>query len=217
MKTKTLLTFPLLVLPLLLLRPGTARAHCDTVDGPVVATARTALETGQLAPVLAWVKVGSEREIQVAFQKAIDARKKNPGARDASDRRFFETLVRVHRAGEGAAYGGLKAAGEGVTEAVRTADTGIARGDGAAVEALLGEAVRDGLRRRFAALNALRPPAADVAEGRRWVEAYVDYVHYVEALETAAAGSASHHEGGGEHTAHGASAREKAEAHGHAH
>jgi len=216
MNRKTLLTFPLLVLPLLLLTPGTVRAHCDTLDGPVVATARTALETGEVAPVLAWVKAGSEREIRVAFQKAIDARKK-PGARDAADRRFFETLVRVHRAGEGATYDGLKAAGEGVTKAVRTADAAIARGDGAPVEALLEHAVRDGLRRRFAALAALRPPASDVAEGRRWVEAYVDYVHYVEALETAAAGSASHHEGGSEHGAHGASHPEKAETHAHAH
>ena len=182
-----------------------------------MATARAALDAGQVAPVLAWVKPGSDPEIRVAFQKAIDARTKHPGAHDASDRRFLETLVRVHRAGEGASFAGLRPAGQGVTEAVRAADAALAHGDGSTVEALLEEAVRAGLRRRFAEVSALHPPAADVPEGRRWVEAYVDYVHYVEALETAAAGHASHHEAEGGHAALGSSAHEAGEAHGHTH
>jgi len=45
----------LAALPLLLLAPPAARAHCDTLDGPVVLAARKALETGKVNPVLAWV------------------------------------------------------------------------------------------------------------------------------------------------------------------
>ncbi len=177
--------------------PITARAHCDTLDGPLLKTASAALVTNDVAPVLAWVRPDAEAEIRSAFRKAVDARK-DPRARDTADRRFFETLVRVHRTGEGAAYTGVKPAGAGLTDALRAADAGIAAGDGSHVEHLLVEKVRSGLRERFAALSALQPPGADVAAGRKWVEAYVQYVHYVEGLEArAGAGAHAHDEHAG--------------------
>ena len=36
--------------------PGVARAHCDTLDGPVVTTAKAALEKGDVTPLLKWVR-----------------------------------------------------------------------------------------------------------------------------------------------------------------
>jgi hypothetical protein len=205
---------------LLSLAPLAASAHCDTLDGPLLQTARTALDANDVAPVLAWVRPDGEAEIRSAFRKAVEARKKSPSARDASDRRFFETLVRVHRTGEGAAYTGLKPAGAGITEGLRAADAGIAAGDGSHVEHLLVEQVRSGLRERFTTLSALAPPASDVAAGRKWVEAYVQYVHYVEGLE-AAAGRAGGH-GHAEHAEHAekaphAKTAEAEHRHGHGH
>ena len=96
---------------ILLAAPSPARAHCDTLDGPVVKTARAALETGKLAPVLAWVRAADEAEIRAAFQKATAARRLGPEARAVADTWFFETVVRVHRAGEGAPFTGLQPAG----------------------------------------------------------------------------------------------------------
>lgn len=52
-----------------------------------------------------------EAETRDAFQKSVSVRKTGATGKEA-DRHFFETLVRVHRAGEGAAYTGLKPAGE---------------------------------------------------------------------------------------------------------
>lgn len=189
MKTRAILT----VAAFLSLAPAAARAHCDTLDGPVVKTAQTALETKDVAPVLAWVKPDGEAEIRAAFHEAVHARAASPATREASDRRFFEALVRVHRAGEGAEYTGLKPAGAGLTEGLRAADAGIEKKDAAAVERILAEAARSGVRSRFATLNALQPPGADVAAGRRWVEAYVEYVHYVERAEAALASGGAHH------------------------
>jgi hypothetical protein len=34
--------------------PRIAGAHCDTLDGPVVMTAKAALEKGDVTPVLKW-------------------------------------------------------------------------------------------------------------------------------------------------------------------
>lgn len=214
MKTRAIVT----IAAFLTLAPAAARAHCDTLDGPVVKTAQAALDAKEVAPVLAWVKPAGEAEIRAAFREALDARAAKPGSRATSDRRFFETLVRVHRAGEGAEYTGLKPAGAGLTEGLKAADTGIEKGDASAVERLLVDAARSGVRHRFAALNALPPPGADVAAGRRWVEAYVEYVHYVERAE-AALGSGGSHAERNDHAADRASARtpSKQPANAHAH
>ncbi|MGH8640573.1 MAG: DUF6448 family protein, partial [Burkholderiales bacterium] len=90
-----------------------AIGHCDTLDGPVVTLARKALETGNVNHVLPWVRPEDEPEIRRAFDHALAVRKLGCEARDLADRHFFETLVRVHRAAEGAPYTGLKPAGMG--------------------------------------------------------------------------------------------------------
>ena len=87
---------------------GGAWAHCDTTQGPVVADARIALDRGDITPVLKWLKPDSETEVRAAFQHALEVRALSPEAQHLADRYFFETLVRVHRAGEGAPYTGLK-------------------------------------------------------------------------------------------------------------
>ena len=177
-----------LAISLLLLSPATARAHCDTLDGPVVQTARKALETGKVNPVLAWVRPQDEAEIKAAFARAIAVRKGSPEARQLADTWFFETLVRVHRAGEGAPFTGLKPAGQELGPAVPAADQAIAKGSPEAVEKLLADAVKSGLHERFARVKEQKAPADDVAAGRAWVQAYVPYVHYVEGVYDAAQG-----------------------------
>jgi hypothetical protein len=201
------------------LAPLSAQAHCDTLDGPVVKTALLALDKGDVRPVLAWVKEGHDREIQSAFAKALEARKRQPTSHEASDHRFLETLVRVHRAGEGAPFTGLKKAGEGVGAAVRAADHAVEKGSISGVEHALAEEISAGLHDRFATLNSRQPPGADVAAGRAWVEAYVEYVHYVEQLENLARTKAGHGHHSAGHAAEagaksdGGSAAKKAHAH----
>lgn len=182
---------------LALLTPTPSRAHCDTLDGPVVAAARKALDSGQLAPVLAWVQPRDEKEIRGAFDQARAVRKAGGEARTLADTWFFETLVRVHRAGEGAPYTGLKPAGQALSPAVAAADAAIAKGNAAEVEKLLVEAVRHGLHQSFARLKAQKAPGADVEAGRAWVAAYVPYVHWAEAVEAAAASGGAHGAGHG--------------------
>ena len=53
--------------------PSAARAHCDTLDGPVVQTARKALETGKVNPVLAWVRPQDEAEARGAHAEPAAA------------------------------------------------------------------------------------------------------------------------------------------------
>ncbi len=92
----------LVVLGLLVLMPSRALSHCDGIDGPVVKTAQKALESGNVNLVLIWVQKTNEVEVRKAFDQAMTVRKLSPEAKALADRYFFETLVRLHRAGEGA-------------------------------------------------------------------------------------------------------------------
>jgi hypothetical protein len=186
----------------LLSAPLSARAHCDTLDGPVVKTARTALDTGKVAPVLAWVRAQDEGEVRAAFQKAVAARKLGPEAKVVADTWFFETVVRVHRAGEGAPFTGLKPAGLDLGPAVPAADKALQTGDLAAVEKLLVSELREGLHHRFERVRAEKAPADDVTAGRAWVAAYVPFVHYVEGVFQSVKGSGAEHGEGREHAGH---------------
>jgi uncharacterized protein DUF6448 len=209
-KTKVLLPF----LAAALLAPAGARAHCDTLDGPVVAAARVALESGKLEPVLAWVQPADEAEIREAFVRTRAVRKGGAEARALADRWFFETLVRVHRAGEGAPFTGLKPAGT-PDPAVAAADRFLAKGDPAPLEDLLVRSVREGLHAHVARLNQEKPPGGDVVAGRRWVAAYVPFVHWAEGVYAAASSARAEHGAGhaAPHEAGPSAAGAAAEAH----
>ena len=176
--------------------PGTASAHCDTMDGPVVAAAKAALEKGDITPVLKWVKAEQESEIRDAFARALSVRAGGQGARTLADTYFFETLVRVHRAGEGAPYAGLQPAGTPIEPAIRLADSALASGNADSLVKGLTDQAEEGIRHRFArAAEAKKHAEESVAAGRRFVEAYVELTHYVERLERDALTSATAHAG----------------------
>lgn len=176
-----------------LLAPSRALAHCDTVDGPVVQDARAAFAAGDVTPVLKWVQLGREAEIRAAFRQALAVRGLGAEARALAEQYFFETLVRVHREGEGAAYTGLKAAGTAVEPGIAAADAALASGSVDELVKLVTSGVDQGLRRRHArALETRQHAAESVERGREFVEAYVDLMHYAERL-LAAAGPAPAH------------------------
>ncbi len=167
----------------------TAGAHCDTVDGPVVIDARAALAAGDVTQVLKWVRAEDEPEIRAAFDRALVVRASGGAALELADTWFFETLVRVHRAGEGAPYTGLKPAGT-VEPGIAAADRAIDSGSADSLVAALTEHLDEGVRHRFERVVAAREHAGhNVAAGRAYVAAYVDFIHYVEGLHVAMAGS----------------------------
>lgn len=168
-----------------------AYAHCDTMKGPVVTAAAAALEAGDPTLVLHWVRPADEAAIRSAFQQTLVVRALGPEAKTLADRYFFETLVRIHRAGEGAPYTGLL---DSEPEPIIAAtDRALKLGTTDELENLLVARVRAGLAPRFAAArasNAFRP--GDVAAGRRFVAAYVALTHWVEGVFTAAVGTSEH-------------------------
>jgi hypothetical protein len=180
---KRIVTSSVVAFGLTFIAPGNVLAHCDSLDGPVVKAAQRALETRHLAPVLMWVQADDEAEIRAAFERTLIVRASSPQGRELADRYFFETVVRVHRAGEGASYTGLQPAGRDLGPAVPAADTALDEGSLSPLMTLLIKGFEDRLRRQFAdVISAKHFDPNDVTAGRQYVRTYVQFIHYVERL-----------------------------------
>ena len=164
--------------------PAFLRAHCDTMDGPVVLAARAAMVKGDVTPVLMWVKADDEAAIRAAFAQTLVVRRQSKEAANLADRWFFETPVRVHRAGEGAPYTGLKS-GSAKETGIEAADHALATGKVDAVMTAVIPPLQAALREKFERVAAHQAHAShSVAAGREYVAAYVEYVHFAEHLAT---------------------------------
>lgn len=167
-------------------------AHCDTLDGPVVMTAKAALEKGDVTSVLKWVKKDDEKEIRELFQKTMIVRSKGKEAQELADRFFFESLVRIHRAGEGAPYTGLK--NEPVEPIIAAADKALETGSADYLVKQVTDVVARGIRERFVHAKETKASAdKNIESGREFVEAYVVFTHYVERLHKDASTGDGHH------------------------
>ena len=176
-----------------LLTPTPARAHCDSLDGPVVKAAQRALDTGDVRRALVWVTVFDEAEVQAAFDKALAVRTLGDTARELADRFFFETVVRLHRQSEGEIYTGLKPAGT-VEPPLAAADKAIATGKLQDLGKLITDRAENGLHSQFEEVVATKNyNPNDVEAGRAFASAYVEFVHYAERLYDAAETMAPEH------------------------
>lgn len=175
--------------------PRNAAAHCDTLDGPVIQDARKAIEVRDITPILKWVKPKDEKAVRAAFNKVLASKSKSS---ETIEHAFFTTLVKIHRAGEGAPFTGLKPAGA-VEPAVAEADKALTSGSVDALTKLITEDIAAGIKKRYErAADTYKHKDESVAQGREFVEAYVTYTHYVERLHQDATGKGAH----GEHAEH---------------
>ncbi len=177
-------------------------AHCDTANGPVIVEAKAALEQGDVTPTLKWVHKDNEAEIRAAFAKAVAVRAKGPEAKELADQYFLETLVRLHREGEGAPYTGIK--DEPVEPIVAMADEALAKGSADEMIKKISDHMAMAIKEKFhAALETKKSKNQSVEAGREFVEAYVVYMHYVEGIHTAITSAGAHHAENGGAAAHG--------------
>lgn len=175
--------------------------HCDTMDGPVVTAARQALQKEDVNLILPYVKESASAEIRSAFGKALQARTGGLAAREVADLYFFETAVRLHRAGEGASYTGLKPAGLDVGPVIPVAEKAIETGSPDALIRILTDTLREEVQHRFERLKHLRQhDTGDVQKAREYVEAMLGlevYSHHLyQAMKAAPHGEGhAHHHG----------------------
>lgn len=194
---------------LMLIMPLTASAHCDTMGGPVVADGYKAIESGNINYVLKWVQPEYEKEMKSKFDLIMKMKDLSPEAKEVAEQYFFSELVRVHRAGEGASFDGLKPLGTPVDEVVEAADESIAAGNLDPInkmnqEGLIPDERMAEIAERFEKVMSLKDyDVNDLEAGREFIEAYVSFFKFAEGEEE--------HGAQGEVTSHGAEATHETE------
>jgi hypothetical protein len=127
------------------------------------------------------VQKEDEKEIREAFEKTLAVRKQNPETKELVDMYFFETLVRIHRAGEGETYSGLKPAGTDLDPVIPAGDKAIEEENVKNLQKLVLEAVEHGIEERFKEVFEKKNyDQNNVEAGREYVKAYVEFLHYAE-------------------------------------
>lgn len=173
-----------------------AYAHCDTMDGPTAKDGMKALETNNINYALKWILPEYEEELKKIFELTLKVRKLSTEAEELADRYFLENLVRIHRAGEGAGFEGLKPHGVPIDEKVAAADKSIEIGNLLPLEQLVTHEEMHELEKRFEKVMLLKNfEVNDVEAGREYIEAYVSFFKFAEGEE---------HEHGHEHGHHNA-------------
>jgi hypothetical protein len=148
---------------------------------------------------LAYAPASAEPEIRAAFEKSRKVRSLSGDARALADEAFLETVVRLHRAGEGAAYTGLKPAGLNYGPAIPAAEDAVQTGDLAKLKDVLSEVIEHSLAERLAHVRQFQNVSsnpktdAEVAPARERVSAELGFITFAESVRQAALGKGAEH------------------------
>lgn len=183
---------------LFMLSTSASFAHCDTMEGPLVLDAKKAISQNNVNIVLKWVPAANETEIKDAFNQVMRVRALSADAKDLADKYFFDTLVRIHRNGEGVAFTGVKPAGTPIDEKIAAADKSIEVGNLSPLKGKVSKEDMPELTERFEKVMSLKNfDVNNVEAGREYIEAYVQFFKFAEG-EVEGHGAEAHESG---HTA----------------
>lgn len=190
--------FPLLVISMLILSTNYSFAHCDTMNGPTIMDAKKAIDKNNVNYALKWVLPDHEKEIRNAFIQMMKVRGMSTDAKELSEKYFFETLVRIHRAGEGVPFTGVKPAGTPIDEKIMAADKSIELGNLSPLQGMVSAGDMPELTKRFEKVMSLKNfDVNNVAAGREYIGAYVQFFKFAEGEDE---GTAAHGHGTAIHT-----------------
>jgi hypothetical protein len=191
------MVYSFLVLLLLILSSNVTFAHCDTMDGPLIADAKKAMAQNNVNYALKWVPASDETAVRDAFDLAMKVRGLSPEAFELADKYFFDVLVHIHRAAEGVPFTGVKPSGFPVDEKILAADKSIEAGNLTPLEGMISRDIMPELTARFERVMSLKNyEVNNVQAGRAYIEAYVQFFKLAEG-EEGHAGEGIHSEGHG--------------------
>lgn len=181
-----------LSLTFLFLSSFTAHAHCDSYDGPVIKDAIKALESNNVDLVLKWITSEQEKEITSLFIKTYALKTYDQKVYEIVEKHFFETLVRLHRETEGAPYTGLKPAGS-TKQIIQMTDAALHEDNIEGFIVKLDNHLNKVVQEKYNKVaNLYKVKDDSKAQGRAFVEAYVDYTHTIAAIHDIIEHSAKH-------------------------
>lgn len=158
-------------------------AHCDSMEGPVIKAAIKSLETGNINYSLIWIPEKDEPELIRLFEQVIKVRELSSDAKKLADSYFYETLVIIHRMGEGVSYTGIKPEGYRIENGILDADMALEKGSMDVIINQIPADKMDKISHLFTETTLKKNYAInDVIAGREYVESYVHFIHAVEEI-----------------------------------
>jgi Family of unknown function (DUF6448) len=175
---------PIFIVLLLILSTNVTFAHCDTMNGPLIKDARLAIAQNNINYALKWVSSKNEAEIKDAFKLMMKVRETGPEGKELAEKYFFETLVRIHRTGEGMPYTGIKPSGTPIDEKIMAADKSIESGNLSPLKDIISKEKLAELTIRFNKVMSLKNfDVNNVEAGREYIEVYVLFFKFAEGEE----------------------------------
>ena len=175
---------PIFIVLLLILSTNVTFAHCDTMNGPLIKDARLAIAQNNINYAFKWVSSKNEAEIKDAFKLMMKVRETGPEGKELAEKYFFETLVRIHRTGEGMPYTGIKPSGTPIDEKIMAADKSIESGNLSPLKDIISKEKLAELTMRFNKVMSLKNfDVNNVEAGREYIEAYVLFFKFAEGEE----------------------------------
>ena len=175
---------PIFIVLLLILSTNVTFAHCDTMDGPLIKDARLAIAQNNINYALKWVSSKNEAEIKDAFKLMMKVRETGPEGKELAEKYFFETLVRIHRTGEGMPFTGVKPSGTPIDDKVLAADKSIEIGNLSPFKNMVSKDILQELTKRFNKVMSLKNfDVNNVEAGREYIEVYVLFFKFAEGEE----------------------------------
>jgi HEPN domain-containing protein len=169
--------------------------HHDTRNGPVLKAAEMALETGNVNYVLIWVPEASEKKLKNLFEKMYCERRAGKDVQDIAINWYFETVERIHRAGERTLYTCMKPAGLDESPVVPKAERAIETGDAEELIGVVPKTMEGELRQHFHYVVEKRNyDVNNIIAGRAYVAAFIDFIVYLHNLNTITSGEVGHAE-----------------------
>ncbi|MCX6701139.1 MAG: DUF6448 family protein [Methanomicrobiales archaeon] len=169
--------------------------HYDVRNGPIMKAAKMALQTGNVNYVLIWVPEESENQLKNLLEKTFCKRRDRKDVQDVALDGYFKTVSRLHRSGERVLYTCIKPDDLNESQIVPKVERAIEIGD---VEEIIGAIppTREGyLRQRLRnVIDKKNYDVNNVAAGRAYVSAFIDFIVYVHNLTTSIPGEKSHAE-----------------------
>ena len=175
---------------LAILTAATVQAYYDTEDGPVAAAAKKAIETKNVNHALIWVLPEFGSEIKTAYQKTLYVRQLNPEAKELADKNFIETAVRYHNLGQNKPYTGIKK--QTTDKIIILAEKAIETETQNELLNSLNDAQTMGIKTHYKAVRDKKEfDADDIDAGRQYVQAHINFMKYLQALQDAIQAQAS--------------------------
>lgn len=175
-----------------LLLIGTFRlsAHCDSYGGPVIKDAIRALQKNKVSLVYKWISTQDEPEIATLFATTYKLRNGDKDIYNIVEKHFFETLVRLHRATEQEPYTGLKPTGS-IEPVIKMSDEAIETGNIDDLLTKLNAHITKSIKEKYQKMKTLElTKDTSPDSGRKYVHAYVDYIHTIAKIHNVVEGSA---------------------------